>query len=497
MDAVTDSHDASMSTRTPEHAAVAGRRGLLREHGFFLAALLVGLALRVVVMVAFRPAFIYSDARTYLALADDLQVHPDRVVGYGAFLGAVSMLTHDSWIVAGLQHLLGLLTAVLGYALLRRWGVGGLVATLAMLPLLLDAMQLVLEHSMLSDVVYDLVLLLGVAVLAWRRTPSVGGAALAGLVLGLSVLVRVSGEPVVIGAVGFCLLAASTWRARVATSLTLVLAFLLPLTAYASWYHSERGPFALTTTGGRVLYMRTTGFVDCTRFSVPDYEQRLCPSQPIGQRKDPTYYAWKRPDRTAGMRPPPGVTIEQAFGDFARRAIEAQPGDYARIVLRDALMTLAPQRDDRFEYDTADKWKFETWTQGELPSSSASPLYDEHGGPFRTMTPPASFLAAYGARVYLWGPLMWLLALVSVVGFAWPGRSRSTRAMVFLTASLGVGLTLVPVVTAEFVWRYVLPAVMLLPMAAATAWARIRERPSRRESEAPEPRPGSTVRTGA
>ena len=495
MDAVTDSHDASMSTRTPEPAAA--RRGLLREHGFFLGALLVGFALRVVVMVAFRPAFIYSDARTYLALADDLQVHPDRVVGYGAFLGAVSLLTHDSWIIAGLQHLLGLLTAVLGYALLRRWGVGALVATLAMLPLLLDAMQLVLEHSMLSDVVYDLVLLLGIAVLAWRRTPSVGGAALAGLVLGLSVLVRVSGEPVVIGAVGFCLLAASTWRARVLTSLTLVMAFLVPLAAYASWYHFERGPFALTTTGGRVLYMRTTGFVDCTRFPVPGYEQRLCPTQPIGQRKDPTYYAWKRPDRTAGMRPPPGVTIEQAFGDFARRAIEAQPGDYARIVLRDALLTLAPQRDDHYEYDTADKWKFETWTQGELPSSSASPLYDEHGGPLRTVTPLASFLAAYGARVYLWGPLMALLALVSVVGFAWPRRSRSTRAMVFLTASLGIGLTLVPVVTAEFVWRYVLPAVVLLPMAAAVAWTRIRERPSRRESEALEPRPGSTVRTGA
>ena len=69
--------------------------------------------------------------------------------------------------------------------------------------------------------------------------------------------------------------------------------------------------------------------------------------------------------------------------------------------------------------------------------------------------------------------------------------------MVFLTASLGVGLALVPVVTAEFVWRYVLPAVVLLPMAAAVAWTRIRERPSGRESEALAPRPGSTVRTGA
>ena len=115
--------------------------------------------------------FIYSDARDLPRARDDhLEPFPDRVVGYGAFLGP-ALLTTDTWAIAGVQHLLGLLTAVLGYALLRRWGVSGRIATLAMLPVLFDAMQLLLEHSILTDVLFDLVLLAGIAALAWRRTP--------------------------------------------------------------------------------------------------------------------------------------------------------------------------------------------------------------------------------------------------------------------------------------------------------------------------------------
>ena len=485
-----------MSTSAPDHDATSQRVGVLRRHALFTAALVLGAALRVLVMVAFRPGFILSDAHTYLILATHLVAHPDRVVGYGAALAAITSLTHDIWVIAGVQHLLGLGTAVLGYALLRRWGVSQLVATLAMLPVLVDAMQLALEHSILSDVLYDLLLLAGVAVLAWRRVPSLGNVLVGGLVLGLSVLVRVGGEPVVLGAVGFCLLTAVPWRRRVVTSLALVAAFVVPLVAYAAWFDSQQGSFALTTSGGRALYMRTTGFVDCSRLQVPAYERRLCPAEPVGHRLDPTQYGWHSPDGTAGLRPPPGVTLDGAFRDFAWRAIRAQPGAYVRIVLRDAALTLWPRRVDRYGYDTADKWQFANW-RDYRPTPGATSVYADYGGPYRTNAVAAQILAVYGNVVYLPGPLIGLLVLGSLVGLVWPRRPSGSRPLLFLTLSLGVGLTLVPIVTAEFVWRYMLPSVLLVPMAAACAWTRISARPRPIRTTAPEPLRGPTDRTAA
>src|SRR3954451_19800136 len=111
---------------------------LLRDHRPFLALLVLGIVVRVVVQVAFPPAFVFSDGPGYLALVDHLTPLPDRVVGYGAALAALSHLTRDVWLIAIVQHLLGLLTAVLAYVTLRRWRVGPWAAALATVPVLFD-----------------------------------------------------------------------------------------------------------------------------------------------------------------------------------------------------------------------------------------------------------------------------------------------------------------------------------------------------------------------
>ncbi len=454
----------------------SGPAGFVRRHRWFLGALAAGLVVRVLVMAAFRPAFIFGDAHSYLEIAQQLQPHTSRTVGYSAFLALIETVTQDAWVMVGVQHLLGLLTAVAGYALLRRWSVSPGLATLAMVPVLMDSMQLVLEHSLLSDVLYDLVLVVGVTALAWRRVPTISTAALGGLLLGLSVLVRISGEPVLLGAVGFCLLGAATWRRRALTSLVVVVAFAAPLLGYATWYHASGGPFALTQAGGRSLYMRTTGFVDCSRLHLPTYEQRLCPAQPLGERLDPTYYGWHHPDHTAGLHPPAGTSIYQVFSDFGRRAITTQPGDYVRIVLRDSALYLYPRRTDHYEYDTSHKWSFSAWSRLG-PSDFSKPLYAEHGGAYRTQPALEAVLAGYGSVIYLWGPLMGLLVAIGLVGLFRRGQGPRTTPATFLVLSLGVGLILLPVVSVEFVWRYVLPAVVLVPMAAALAWTGLRGSP--------------------
>ena len=473
----SDTADPRTATEA-DRAPTAPPRGAWawRTERPFLMALALGAVVRILVQMAFPPAFIYSDGPTYLALVDRLAPSPDRPVGYGVLLRALSGLTRGVEAVAVTQHLLGLLTAVVLYALLRRWGLPSWLATLGTVPLLLDEMQLVLEHSVLSDVVFDLLLVLAVAALAWSGRPRTAGVALAGLLLGAATLVRVVGEPTVLAAVLFCLLAGVTWRTRLLHALVVLVAFAAPLTAYATWYHHSEGSWAITQAGGRALYMRTTAFVDCGRFSMPAYERPLCPTEPTGHRQEPTDYGWHDATTVHALQPPPGVTLDEALSDFARRAIRAQPLDYARVVARDVVLGFAPTRIDHYEYDTAYKWSFFHYVDY-VPTDWTGPAYQAHGGELpRTRHPAADVLDEYGGRVYLPGPLTLVLVLGALAGLALrraPGAPE-TRPLALLLLALGAGMVLVPDLTAEFTWRYQLPLVALAPPAAALALARTR-----------------------
>lgn len=445
-------------------------------HRLFLSVLALAVVVRAVAMAAYWPAFVFSDGPTYLHLAVDLTPSPDRVVGYSVLLRMLSWVDDAVWLVAVVQHLLGLLTAVLVYALLRRRGCAAWLATLGALPLLLDGMQLVLEQSVLSDGLYQLLLVLAVVVLLWRPRPRAVEVAVAGLVLGLSVLVRVGGGPAVLSAVLLVLLVGRGWRTKALHVLLVGVTFAAPLLTYAAWYDATHGAFALTQSGGRALYMRTTTFVDCSRLTLPAYERTLCPAEPLGQRLDPTEYGWHTPDGDHGLTDLPGdLRPDEVMHDFAMRAIRAQPLDYARVVGRDLLLGFAWARDDRYEYDTADKWRFDGW-YGYEPTSYTGPAYLAHGGVLpRTTGPLARLMSEYAERVFVPGPVLALLLGVAAAGLV---RRRSDggvdqRPALCLLLTLGVGLVLVPDVTAQFVWRYTLPMLTLVPPAAALAWTQL------------------------
>src|SRR5262245_46128921 len=92
-----------------------------REHKPFLIALGSGFVVRVIVQVAFMPAFIHSDAPTYLDVFDHLNPNYQRPVGYVLYLLLpVLSIVDKIAVVATVQHVLGLATAVILYALLRR-----------------------------------------------------------------------------------------------------------------------------------------------------------------------------------------------------------------------------------------------------------------------------------------------------------------------------------------------------------------------------------------
>ncbi len=476
---------------------LADRSGRLwRTEKPFLVALALGVVVRVVVALTFPPAFLMSDGPAYLQLVDHLVPPASRPAGYGALLRVLSWFSRSLVLVSTLQVVLGLATALLAYALLRRWGVSSWVATLATLPLLFDSMQLLLEHAVLSDVLFDLLLLAAVAALAWWPAPRLWTTAAAGLLLGLATLVRIVGEPSILAAVLFLVMAATTWRQRAAHAVVVCVGFALPLVAYAGWYHQENGVYALTQASGRALYMRSTTFVQCSKLDLPAYERVLCPRAPLDERADPTWYGWHSQATIPRLRPPPGVTTEQALRDFGVRAIKSDPLAYLRIATRDFVLQFwAPTRVAHYEYTTSAKWTFEYFVDYQPSTLWTGPAFAQHGGlAQQTHQPFANALAQYGRWVYLPGPATLVLLLLAVAGaVVRREETRSLRPLTVLLVVLPLGLSLVPDFTAEFVWRYELPMFTLLPLGAALGWTRLRG-PGTLPDERPAPtQPGTTA----
>ncbi len=100
----------------------------------------------------------------------------------------------------------------------------------------------------------------------------------------------------------------------------------------------EHGQFAMSDATGVFLYSRVMTFADCAKMHVPADELWLCTVVPPGQRPIAQSYIWTSTrttplDRYQSQKfaPLPNKLAE----DFAIRAIEAQPLDYAQAVLDD------------------------------------------------------------------------------------------------------------------------------------------------------------------
>jgi hypothetical protein len=472
-----------MVTQTPDEVRVtpeskpSRRQAWTAAHRPFLVALGLAVVVRLVVQVAFMPAFVHSDGPTYLSVFDHLEPDPERPVGYVLLLlMPVLSIADNVLLVAIAQHLLGLATAVMLYVLLRRWGAGRITGMLGTLPILFDYLQLNLEHTVLSDVLFEFLLVAGISVLCWNRRVTPRVALLAGLLLGVSTTVRLVAEPLVVVLIAYCLLVGVSWRTRIVTAAVATLGFALPIGAYATWYHQEHGVYAMSQFTGASLYLRTTTFADCAQLSIPDYQRVLCPGEPLGDRRDPTYYVFHDPRTIGRLFPPPGVTQDEAMREFALSAMRAQPLDYLQVGLRDFMLNFDLTRVDRYEYDTAHKWGFEEYVDLE-PTGWTGPAYAAHGGKqLEARQPLADLVVLYQKVGYVPGPLLFgclLLGLAGALGF---GRARDPglRSVTALLTVSGVGLLFVPDLTAEFVWRYQLPGLVLLPAAAVLGYTALR-----------------------
>ncbi|WP_307874938.1 hypothetical protein [Frankia nepalensis] len=419
-----------VTTATPATGAPGGetprRRQRLvagaRRHWLFGLLFTVGGGLRLLLLYAYRPAFEFSgDSYAYLTLARMHQPDPMRPAGYPTLLGLLAH-TDRLAVVPLVQHLAGLGIGVALYALLLRRRIHPAVAALAAAPVLLDAYQLDIEHFVMAETLFLALLVGALVALLWSPRPAPLACAAAGGLLAAAGLTRTLGVALGVLALGYLAIRRLGWLRLAAFALL----FAAPLAAYASWYHSYHGQYALSGGDDAWLYGRVAPIADCAQLSLSPEQRILCSPHPPRDRPGPNYYVW------ADTSPRFQLTgtedhRNELLGDFARQVIRHQPLDYARMVLAEVGHYFVPGRHTGYRDWPDGAWRF---PDADTPHyfHISEPLLDfQEGHPARVVHEPAAgLLRGYQGFAYTPGPLLAVLVVLALtaVGLGLPRPRR-------------------------------------------------------------------------
>jgi hypothetical protein len=426
-----------------------------------LVLLAGGMTLRVLALLAYRPALFYIDTARYLSN----QAFGMDPLGYKAPLVALSSIGGFGAVVA-VQHLLALGIAVLIYLLVLRRGAGRWLGALAITPLLLDAYQVQIEQTLMPDVWFEALIVAGLAILLWQRAPSWRRVVAAGFVLGTSATVAQVGEALLLPAVIYVIALRGGWRTALGKAGALCGAFALPILAYSTGSYLLAGEFFLSHTGVTSLYGRTAAVADCATLQLSAAEHGMCPS-PAQQARGPDWLEYFGPVQRYYRTLPRGE-VNSLVTDFSHRVLTQQPlrvgAAYGRDVLKLFMLTRTAGRGDT----PISRWQFQL---GYPYYPHAGPRYvaSEAGGPPQVSRLLASFLRGYQLDGgYTPGPLFAAFALAGLVGSLLGLRRRATPAELACLLFFGSAVFVLAVSDLfEFSWRYQLPALVTLVPAGA------------------------------
>ena len=478
------------SGREPQPGRVAR---FAREHALFAVLLLAAAVVRAIAILGFRGPMVTPDSADYVANALRMTPGLIRPSGYPAMLRLLEPF-HSLAGVTVLQHLMGLVIGVAGYALLRRLGLPGWGATLAMVPVLLSAYAIQMEHFLLSDTLFTFLLMMAVvAMLWWWPDPPVWACGLTGLLLAAATLVRSQGLPLLIIFLVTLLVRLAGWR-TITRVLVMCAAFAIPVAGYAAWFDSAHGKFALTSSQGAFLYAAVAPFADCAKIKPAPPERALCLTTPVSERHYSQLYIW---DLDSPIRAIPGGEFgklaDRLGTKFALRAIRAQPVDYLRLTSRTFWESFLPHRDAQARGQLQ---RVGSQLQLDNMFPAAPPTlpryatryyfrYDLARPVMWVVKPYASWIRAYQRYIVVAGPLLGVILLVGLGGLivAWR-RIGGPALLPWLT---GLALLVAPAAVADFSPRYLVCALPPLCVAAAIGVQQIarRAKPSRDEGSQP------------
>ena len=476
-------------------------RELIARHPLFAAALAAGAVVRLVAMLGY-PGALWFSGDSYVYVGAALRPRPDlsKTTGYSLFLRAL-LPFHSFTLVTGLQHLMGLGIAVMIYLLAWRVGVPKLWATVATLPVLLDGFQIEDEHMVMAEPLFTFLVMLALLLILWRYRVSWLVALAAGLLVGYAVVVRSEGLPIMILFPAFLLWRGwRSWRGWLA-AVVMALACAAPVVAYAAWFHSWNGSYALTRSEGFYLWGRVSSFAECSVIKPPADELKICPSGSPSSRTPPGDYIWHAPQVHDIAGGPVSAANNKLLRDFAIRAIEAQPLGYLHSVLNGLVLSVEWPRQKYPDPGTVSYYYFRlqtqsipadhTWIPGGTAYSDA--VNYGHALPSTVVEPFAALISLYERIVFTYGPLFGLILLTGLGGVVRIEGLRQQRPRLVWSRRTGsmlpwvtaIVLLVFPIAIADFDYRYLLPVLPFACLAAALAFAPARVPASPEPAEEP------------
>jgi hypothetical protein len=465
--------------------------GLIGRNRLFTAFLVIAALLRADAELGYRWQSWFNDSWDYVDTAVTLNLNPARASGYSLYMWLLKPF-HSFALVTISQHLMGLAVAVMMYALAkRRFGCRSWLAAAMTLPVLFDGFEIQLEHLIMSDTLFLFLAMLALVILLWsplragQRTWVRCG--VAGLLLGLSAIVRSTGLPLVplFGLWVLLVLALNRagWRTFIASAAAFGVTALVPNVGYAAWFDSQHGQFNTSESAGVFLYSRVMTFAECSKMGqLPVDLLSLCSTVPPDRRPLAQAYIWTAASPLARFPSPKFAPLPNSLGEqFAVKAIEAQPLAYARVVFDDTWRSFGWPRTVFPNAETYDEYLFgyhSVAVSNAHPADgypSSAQAYLAGASPrTRVVNPFAGAIRIYQRYVWLPGTVYGLVLVAGLAGLFAARRRRGTSVAALLPWATSLVLIVAPAATAEFDYRYVTTAMPFACLAVAMAFGRAR-----------------------
>jgi hypothetical protein len=431
-----------------------------------------GVALRVVAMYGYRPAFIgYPDTREYALGADgELFADPVRTAGYPLFLRLAHVLSDHLSFTIAVQHLLGVATALLLFGAVRRSGAPAWVGLVPAAVILLGGDQVLFEHAVLTEALFTFLVAAGVYAAARSLDGSrVAWPAAAGLLIALAATVRIAGLALLpLLALWMLAVPAAGARERLLRAGAAAAAGTLLLLGYLVAAHAETDRWSFARTGAYNFYGRVSSFADCDRFDEPAGTEVLCDETPPHERRAPQWYIFTGPAATEIGYPENDVPRERVerIATFSRRAALAQPLDWLDASARDFARYVFPNEFGRpSNTPTARDYRRLLVHPVGIPTNyqEVDAYWTTPGVRYREGL--FEFLKDYENATALEGvPMAVVLLLTLVAPLTLRGRERRTA---LLLGGAGLAILVIPVVTINYDGRLGVPGYG--PLAACAA----------------------------
>jgi hypothetical protein len=434
-------------------------RELSPDQRVLIALLVTGILLRVFAMLAYWPTIpSNADSRPYATFAaHDPLGDPQHPAGYSLFLWAFGLITRQVAALTVLQHALGLLTALVLFAAVRRLAGSAWPGLIAAGFVLLNADQVYTEQYVGAEALFTLLLVLGLyATVRAIESFSVRWAAAAGACAALAVVARTQGL-LLIGVFAVALLVARPrpWAWRGALALVAMAGALLA--GYGAAKDLDTGRFEIGPSPGWQLYAHVAPFADCHRFVPPPDTARLCETTPPARRAGHDHYLY---DANS-----PAIRMFGHIGNddgkvraWALAVVEHQPGDYLRSVfdvLRDYYVPSAyvPVPRGGHDIDTDLDWNVRFDWLKPITIVGMERFFDR----FTPRARPGALHALHDyQRVFRLGAtLLWVTTLLTLLGLAVGPRRARLGAFLF---GIGALSCLLPEAWgAAYIGRYSVP----------------------------------------